>query len=101
MIYIVPIIFLRIFLFVLMSFNKWRDFLLHCYLYILPLIQKVFECCLLLYAGILFVINIIVKHFLYPFHIVDAKSCVHMRVECFSFNQNYAERYFLLKIKMK
>lgn len=70
-------------------------FLLHCYLYILPLIQKVFECCLLLYAGILFVINIIVKHFLYSFHIVDAKSCVHIRVECFAFNQNMPKDIFV------
>lgn len=81
-------------------------FLLHCYLYILPLIQKVFECCLLLYAGILFVINIIFKHFLYSFHIVDAKSCVHMRVKCFAFNQNMPKDIFVkdkneMKIDLK
>lgn len=62
-----------------------------------------FECCLLLQVcaiGYLVGINIFFKHFLYLLHIVYDNLCVHMRVECFAFNQNYAERYFFNKIKI-
>lgn len=89
-----------------MSFNKWRDI----FVALLPVYFTTdSESVWMLFifnAGILFVINIIVKHFLYSFHIVDAKSCVHMRVKCFAFNQNMPKDIFVkdkneMKIDLK